>query len=43
MIAREAAFFDGDAVAPIYPRPGPKRAERANPQNKKTINRDEIL
>jgi hypothetical protein len=43
IIAMEAAFFDGDAAAPIYPRLGPKRAERVNPQNKKTINSDGIF
>jgi hypothetical protein len=34
-MAMKVAFFNGGAAAAIYPRPGPKSAERTNPQKKK--------
>ena len=35
MIAMKVAFLSGGALAPIYPRLGPKSAERTSPQKKK--------
>ncbi len=43
MVAIKVAFLSGGAIVPMYPRPGPKSAERATPQNKKTRKMTVIL